>query len=259
MEVIWRPTPEVLGQANVVRLMRKLGFDDYRELQRRSAEDPEWFWAAAIEDLGLEFSQPWEKVVDLSNGPEWATWFVGGKVNIAWNCVHRWAERKPGDPAAIANPESGPRRVLNYGQLSRLVTQLGEGLVALGVEPGDRVAIFMPMCPEVAVSVLATAKIGGAAGLPQRSTSRRAWWLLALGCREATDQRIGVRKNHGRSAAVRMCSTSRKSTLRHATSSARPPTSPAKRTASGIAAHTVDRASGTKTSESTIRMAIISA
>ena len=94
MEIVWRPTQEVLEQANVVRLMRRLGFDTYRGLQRRSAEDPEWFWPAAIDDMGLEFSQPWDHVVDLSRGPEWATWFVGGKLNLAWNCVHRWAERR---------------------------------------------------------------------------------------------------------------------------------------------------------------------
>src|SRR5207247_9803875 len=82
MEIVWRPTQEVLEQANVIRLMRRLGFDNYRELQRRSAGDPEWFWPAAIDDMGLEFSQPWDRVVDLSRGPEWATWFVGGKLNL---------------------------------------------------------------------------------------------------------------------------------------------------------------------------------
>ncbi len=100
MEIAWTPTPEVLEQANVVRLMRRLGLDDYRDLQRRSAEDPDWFWPAAIEDMGLEFSHPWDRVVDLSRGPEWATWFVGGKLNLARNCVHRWAERTPDVVAA---------------------------------------------------------------------------------------------------------------------------------------------------------------
>ena len=59
------------------------GSRSYWELVARSPEDPEWFWPAAIEDMGLEFSRPWDAVVDLSRGPEWTTWFVGGKVNIA--------------------------------------------------------------------------------------------------------------------------------------------------------------------------------
>src|SRR6478736_5914044 len=118
MEIAWTPTPEVLEQANVVRLMRRLGFDDYRDLQRRSAEDPEWFWPAAIEDMGLEFSRPWDAVVDLSRGPEWATWFVGGKVNIAWNCVHRWAERRPDAVASVGLGEDGSRREQTFAELS---------------------------------------------------------------------------------------------------------------------------------------------
>ena len=92
-EVVWEPSPEVLERANVVRLMRRHGLDDYGELLRRSQDDPEWFWAAAVEDMGLEFSRRWDAVSDLSRGPEWATWFVGGRLNIASNCVHRWAER----------------------------------------------------------------------------------------------------------------------------------------------------------------------
>jgi acetyl-CoA synthetase len=157
---IWEPTPDVLERANVVRLMRRHGFDDYWELQRRSQDDPDWFWPAAIEDMGLEFSQPWKRVVDLSKGPEWATWFVGGRLNLAWNCVHRWAVERPDDVGAVFDGEDGERREWTFGELSRAVTRLAEGLTALGVEPGDRVAIYMPMCPEVAVASHACAHIG---------------------------------------------------------------------------------------------------
>ena len=157
---IWEPTQDVLERANVVRLMRRHGFDDYWELQQRSQDDPDWFWPAAIEDMGLEFSQPWDRVADLSKGPEWATWFVGGKLNLAWNCVHRWAERRPNDVGAVFAGEDGERREWTFGELSRAVTRLAEGLAALGVEPGDRVAIYMPMCPEVAVASHACAHVG---------------------------------------------------------------------------------------------------
>ena len=59
-EVVWRPDEAVLERANVVRLMRRHGFERYRELVARSIEEPEWFWPAAIEDLGLEFFEPWD-------------------------------------------------------------------------------------------------------------------------------------------------------------------------------------------------------
>jgi acetyl-CoA synthetase len=159
-EIVWKPSAEALERANVVRLMRRHGFDDYWELQQRSQDDPDWFWPAAIEDMGLEFSRPWDRVADLSKGPEWATWFVGGKLNLAWNCVHRWAERRPADVGAVFAGEDGERREWTFGELSRAVTRLAEGLTALGVEPGDRVAIYMPMCPEVAVASHACAHIG---------------------------------------------------------------------------------------------------
>src|SRR5918999_3207539 len=90
-DFVWEPSPERFEQANVVRLWRKLGCESYHELQRLSVEDPERFYPALVEDLGLEFSAPWEHVVDTSRGIEWATWFVGAKLNLAWNCVHRWA------------------------------------------------------------------------------------------------------------------------------------------------------------------------
>ncbi len=159
-EVVWQPTQEVLERANVTRLMRRHGFDDYGELLRRSQDDPEWFWAAAVEDMGLEFSRPWDAVVDLSRGPEWATWFVGGTVNIAANCVHRWAERTPDTTACVSLAEDGTRRTLSYAAMSDQVTRLAEALAARGVEAGDRVAIYLPMSQEVAVASHACAHLG---------------------------------------------------------------------------------------------------
>jgi acetyl-CoA synthetase len=159
-EVIWTPDEATLERANVVRLMRRHGFDDYRALVERSIDDPEWFWAAAIEDMGIELFEPWRQVADTSRGPEWTTWFVGGKLNIAWNCVHRWAAAGPDDTAAIFRGEDGARRELTFAELGHDVTRLAEALVRLGVEPGDRVAIYLPMSPEVAVASHACAHIG---------------------------------------------------------------------------------------------------
>jgi acetyl-CoA synthetase len=159
--VIWTPSEDVLARANVTRLMQRAGVDDYWELVRRSQDDPEWFWAAAVEDMGLEFAQPWDRVLDDSRGPEWATWFVGGKLNIAWNCVHRWARGDEADSeAAIWEGEDGTQATFTFQQLSSAVTRLAEALVRLGVEPGDRVGIYLPMSPEVAIASHACAHIG---------------------------------------------------------------------------------------------------
>jgi acetyl-CoA synthetase len=159
-DVVWRPDEATLERANATRLVRRAGVADYAELVRRSAQEPAWFWPLAIEDMGLEFARPWETVVDDSRGPAWATWFNGGTLSIAHNCVHRWAARRPDAIAAVGLGEDGSRRELSFAELSRDVTRLAELLVARGVGPGDRVAIFLPMSPEVAVASHAIAHIG---------------------------------------------------------------------------------------------------
>jgi acetyl-CoA synthetase len=161
VDVIWRPSDEVRERSNAMRLARRLGFDDYWELVRFSAEEPERFWPEAIADMGLEFSRPWDLVCDLSRGPEWATWFVGGRLNLAWNCVHRWARGARADAlAAVWQSEDGARSALTYRELSEAVTRFAEALAALGVEAGDRVALFLPMSPEVAIASHACAHLG---------------------------------------------------------------------------------------------------
>jgi acetyl-CoA synthetase len=161
VDVIWRPSDEVRDGSNAMRLARRLGFDDYWELVRFSAEEPERFWPQAIADMGLEFSRGWDQVCDLSRGPEWATWFVGGRLNLAWNCVHRWAGGARADaPAAVWQGEDGTRSALTYAELSDAVTRFAEALAALGIEAGDRVALFLPMSPEVAIASHACAHLG---------------------------------------------------------------------------------------------------
>jgi acetyl-CoA synthetase len=122
-----------------------------------SVEDPDRFWPAVVDDLGIEFSRPWESVVDTSRGPAWATWFNGGRVNIARACLHRFAGD---DEAYVGLYEDGRRESLTFAEASRQVTQLAEALRELGVGEGDRVAIYMPMCPAVAVAAHACAHIG---------------------------------------------------------------------------------------------------
>ncbi len=159
-EVVWTPDDETLAEANVMRLMRRHGFDDYHAFVARSIDDRDWFWPAVVEDLALEFDEPWHTVCDDSRGPEWATWFVGAKLNIATNCVHRWARERPNAIAAVFRGEDGTRRELTFAEESQQVTKLAEALVRLGVEPGDRVAIYLPMSPEAAVASHACAHVG---------------------------------------------------------------------------------------------------
>ncbi len=193
MEVVWTPDENVLSRANVVRLMRAHGIERYRDLVARSIEEPEWFWPAAVDDMGLEFSEPWRQVVDLSRGPEWATWFVGGKLNIAWNCVHR---HRGDRVAAVFRGEDGARRELTFTELSDAVTRLAERLVALGVEPGDRVAVYLPMSPEAAIASHACAHVGAVqvsvfSGFAAPAVAQR---LVDSGAKAAITARTSLRR-----------------------------------------------------------------
>jgi acetyl-CoA synthetase len=157
-DFVWGPSAAIVESANLTRLARALGCSDYHELHRVSVEEPERFWPALVDDLGLTFTRPWTRVLDTSDGIEWARWFVGGHVNVASNCVHTWSEL-PGE-AAVFLGEDGSRSAVTWPQLSREVTQLAEALRGRGIEAGDRVAIFLPMSPAVAVASHACAHLG---------------------------------------------------------------------------------------------------
>jgi acetyl-CoA synthetase len=156
----WEPTPEYAAQTRVMRFARDLGIDDYWELVRRSAAEPEWFWDAVVRWLGIEFANPYEQVMDVSRGIEWPTWFCDGRLNAGWNCVGRWARDTPEALAISAESEDGELRQLSYAALWKEVCRLANGLSSLGVGPGDRVALYLPMLAEAAVASHACALVG---------------------------------------------------------------------------------------------------
>jgi acetyl-CoA synthetase len=160
-DVIWEPSPEVIERSRLRRFMDRHGIETFDELLKRADADIEWFWDAAIKDVDIAFYRHYDKVVDLSKGNPWAKWWIGGRMNIVQSCLDRYRDQKTHDKLAIIW-EGEPRdvRKLSYAELDRQVCKLAGALRRLGIRPGDRVAIFMPMCPEVAISVLATAKIG---------------------------------------------------------------------------------------------------
>jgi len=141
------PSEEFAAQANVRA-------DAYAEAER----DRLAFWAKAAERLS--WAEKWTDVLDWSNAPV-AKWFVGGKLNVAYNCVDRHVEGGYGDQIAIHwEGEPGDTRSLSYAQLKDEVCKAANALTELGVRTGDRVAIYMPMIPETVVAMLACARIG---------------------------------------------------------------------------------------------------
>jgi acetyl-CoA synthetase len=120
--------------------------------------DYEGFWAERAEEL--HWDQKWDQVLDWSN-PPFAKWFVGGKLNVAYNCVDRHVEAGNGDRVAYHwRGEEGEELDVTYADLHRDVQKFANGLKSLGIEKGDVVGIYLPMIPEVVISMLACARIG---------------------------------------------------------------------------------------------------
>jgi acetyl-CoA synthetase len=123
----------------------------------RAAGDPEAFWAGFAKEL--DWIQPWSKVLDW-NPPD-AKWFVGGRINVSANCLDRHARSWRRNKAAfIWEGEPGDRRTMTYFDLYRQVCQFANVLKKLGVKKGDRVALYMPLIPELAIAMLSCARIG---------------------------------------------------------------------------------------------------
>jgi acetyl-CoA synthetase len=142
------PPPELEASANVTA-----------EAYDEAAADRLAFWAKQADRL--TWAKRWDTVLDWSN-PPFAKWFVGGELNVAYNCVDRHVEAGLGAKVAIhweGEPE-GDSRTITYADLQREVNKTANALLELGVAKGDRVAIYLPMIPEAVVSMLACARIG---------------------------------------------------------------------------------------------------
>ncbi|HET8676080.1 MAG TPA: acetate--CoA ligase [Blastocatellia bacterium] len=148
---VFKPEDEFSQSAHVKSL------DQYEELYRQAESDPEKFWAGVASEL--HWFRAWEKVLEWEI--PWAKWFVGGQINISYNCLDRhlatWRRNKA---AIIWEGEPGETRTLTYQQLHSEVSKFANILKSLGIKKGDRVAIYMGMVPELPIAMLACARIG---------------------------------------------------------------------------------------------------
>lgn len=156
---------EILLQANTV-VNAPLSIADhalispktYRQLYEESIAYPEGFWARMAQQE-LHWMRPWNKVFSW-NYPNY-TWFEGGQLNITYNCLDRHVMNGQRNKVAfIYTNEEGDEEKLTYGELLEYVSRFANGLISLGVMPGDRVAIYMPLCLQQIIAILACARIG---------------------------------------------------------------------------------------------------
>ncbi|HSV82979.1 MAG TPA: AMP-binding protein [Ramlibacter sp.] len=159
---VWRPGPEHFARSRLARAMKRWGFNSLEELHQASVDRPEWFWPAAAEDLGIPLHGKVTQVREAVRGHAFPQWFKGATLNVVESCVDRHAA----DPvqaqrtAVVYEGDSGQRRSLTFAELKVEVDRFAAGLKRLGVGKGDRVALFTPVVPEAAVTMMACAKIG---------------------------------------------------------------------------------------------------
>ena len=157
-ERLFPPAPE-FSQAAHIRSMAQ-----YRKLYQASIRSPEKFWAAQAK-AELVWFKPWKKVLDWK-APH-AKWFVGGQLNVSFNCLDKHLATPVANKAAIiwegepaTDGKPGEERVLTYRQLHREVCRFANVLKRAGLKKGDRVIIYLPMVPEAAVAMLACTRLG---------------------------------------------------------------------------------------------------
>lgn len=162
--VAWQPREEDIQNANITAQMRKYGIPTYEAFLQRSCDDPDWFWQAFFEDTGFEWATPYRQTLSTEKGKAWAEWFVGGELNWTHNALDRHVNTGRAEQTALVwEGEEGEVRRFSYRELLDEVNALSQGLTALGVQPGDRVGLFLPFIPEVAIALLAVSRIGAVA------------------------------------------------------------------------------------------------
>ena len=150
-ERVFSPPNEFSAQAHIKSMA------ELEQLRAEASADPEGFWGRMAEEL--HWFKKWAKVLEWE--PPHAKWFTGGKINLSYNCLDRhvstWRRNKA---ALIWEGEPGDQRTLTYQQLHLEVCRFANVLKHIGVEKGDRVALYLPLIPELAIAMLACARIG---------------------------------------------------------------------------------------------------
>ena len=157
-ERIFNPPSEAVQNANIMAYMKSKGFDDYESFYKWSLEHRNEFWDDMAKEL--HWFEPWKTTFEWTDKP-FFKWFVDGKFNIAYNCLDRYMDTPRRTKVAYYwESDDGQNRTITYEQLYVMTNRMAKGLQNLGVKKGDRVAIYMPMVPELPVAMLACARLG---------------------------------------------------------------------------------------------------
>ncbi len=153
---VWTPSAAQIEATNIAALMHDLGIHSYAGLHQWSVDNRAAFWEFMVQRLGIHFHKPYTQLLDLSQGAEFPQWFVDAQLNIVESCF-----QAPGNATAIiSGTEDGCLQTWSYKELHALTNRVANGLVKLGFQPGDAIAIDMPMTAESVAIYLGIIKAG---------------------------------------------------------------------------------------------------
>ncbi|MDX8364769.1 AMP-binding protein [Cytobacillus sp. IB215665] len=159
---VWIPNEESIKKTNLYLWMNKLGYSDYDSFYKDSTTNIEWFWHEAEKEMNIEWYQPYSKVLDVTRGVQWPTWYIEGKLNVTNNAIDKWLhnDHSAKKEAIIWEGEDGVVQKITYKQLGKQVNSFAAGLKQLGVKKGDCITLYLPMLIETVIAMLAISKIG---------------------------------------------------------------------------------------------------
>lgn len=152
---VWFPDEKTRSESNLTQLMREVGVEDYPALHHWSVEQVDDFWAWVVQRLGIRFKMPYKAVRATPADVKHPGWLAGAALNIVDSCF-----QAPVDAIAVRSDFDGVIKDITYGELAQWVDRIAGALIAFGIKPGDRIAVYLPMHPAAVAIYLAIIKVG---------------------------------------------------------------------------------------------------
>ena len=165
--IAWLPDETNVAQSNMVQTHQALGISSYADFYDWSIDHKAQFWETALRRLGIKFEEPYAQILDDSLGPEEVRWLPGARLNIVESCFQAPADRL----ALVVSDEQQRERRWTYGELDTLTQRVAAGLVRVGLVPGDRILLYMPLSAEAVAAYLGIVRAGMVAVLVADSFS----------------------------------------------------------------------------------------
>ncbi|MDD3720963.1 MAG: AMP-binding protein [Lutibacter sp.] len=152
----WQPSEKIIKESNIYKMMHHFGYKNYEDFWKWSIENKAEFWEDTVKNLGIKLEKKYTSIIDISKGVENAQWLKNAKLNIVDSCF----QNNDNATAIVFQEEGKPIQKVNQKNLLALVNKIANGLVELGLFPGDKIAIYMPMTLEAVAIYLAAIKAG---------------------------------------------------------------------------------------------------